>query len=286
MVDWSPKSWTKKPALQQPVYEIPTDLERVVQQIAKLPPLVTSWEIDKLKSQLAEAAQGKRFLLQGGDCAETFEDCNSATIVNKLKILLQMSLILIHATQKKVIRVGRLAGQYAKPRSSDMESRNGEVLPSYRGDMVNGIGFSQQERIPQADLMLRAYERAALTLNFIRSLIDGGFADLHHPEYWHLDFIPLSSDGAVYQKIVTSIAEALQFMETITGIPISNLDRVDFLQAMRGCISNMSRPRLDECHISPGGIICQHIFCGLVTAQECLTVLTLNTFEELSIQSE
>ncbi len=234
MTEWSPELWKKKPALQQPVYEDQADLDRVVRQISQLPPLVTSWEVDKLKAQLAEAAQGKRFLLQGGDCAETFADCNSATIVNKLKILLQMSLILIHATQKKVIRVGRLAGQYAKPRSSDMESRSGHVYPSYRGDMVNAIGFSQGERRPQADLLLRAYERAALTLNFIRSLIDGGFADLHHPEYWNLDFIPLSSDSAAYEKIVTSIAESLRFMETVTETPISNLERVDFFTSHEG----------------------------------------------------
>ncbi len=197
-------------------------------QLSTLPPLVTSWEIESLKGQLAEAAEGRRFLLQGGDCAERFDECESSAIASKLKILLQMSLVLVHGTRKRVIRVGRFAGQYAKPRSEDLETRDGVTLPSYRGDLINHAGFSPLERTPDPQLMLRGYERAALTLNFIRSLIDGGFADLHHPEYWDLDFVRHSPRAAEYQRIVESIGESLRFMEALANASVGEINRVDF----------------------------------------------------------
>jgi 3-deoxy-7-phosphoheptulonate synthase len=140
---WSPRSWRLKPAAQQVAYASEAALALAVSQLASLPPLVTSWEVESLKSQLAEAAQGKRFLLQGGDCAEQFNDCTSDTITNKLKILLQMSLVLVQGSGKPIIRVGRFAGQYAKPRSDDVETRAGATLPSYRGDLVNRSGFTE-----------------------------------------------------------------------------------------------------------------------------------------------
>ncbi len=176
--DWQPASWRGKPAAQQPSYPDAAALDATLTQLARLPPLVTSWEIENLRRQLADAARGERFLLQGGDCSENFHDCESDSIASKLKILLQMSLVLVHASRKPVIRVGRFAGQYAKPRSADLETRAGVTLPAYRGDMVNCLGFTPAERIPDPTLLLRAYERSSLTLNFIRSLIDGGFADL------------------------------------------------------------------------------------------------------------
>src|SRR5215470_12416461 len=135
--DWSPTSWQTKPAAQQPKYPDSARVEEVLAELSCLPPLVTSWEIERLKSQLAEAARGERFLLQGGDCAETFADCTSGVIANKLKLLLQMSLVLTHALRRRIIRVGRFAGQYAKPRSEDMETRGDVTLPSYRGELVN-----------------------------------------------------------------------------------------------------------------------------------------------------
>ena len=196
--------------------------------MSTLPPLVTSWEIESLKAQLAEAAAGRRFLLQGGDCAESFQECDAAQIASKLKILLQMSLVLVHGTRKRVIRVGRFGGQYAKPRSEDVETRNGVTLPTYRGDLVNAVGFTEAERTPDPQRMLRGYERAALTVNFIRSLIDGGFADLHHPEYWDLDFVQHSPRGAEYQRIVESIGESLRFMEALAGTTAGEINRVDF----------------------------------------------------------
>jgi len=211
-------------------------VEQVAGQLSRLPPLVTSWEIESLKTQLAEAADGRRFLLQGGDCAERFEECDSSVIASKLKILLQMSMVLVHGTRKRIIRVGRFAGQYAKPRSDENETRNGVTLPSYRGDLINRPGFTEAQRTPQPELMLRGYERAALTLNFIRSLIDGGFADLHHPEYWDLDFVQHSSRAAEYQRIVESIGESLRFMETLAGTNIGEINRVDFFTSHDGLI--------------------------------------------------
>ena len=162
----------------------------------------------RCKAQIAEAQRGERFLLQGGDCAETFDDCDSGQIARKLKILLQMSLVLLHGMKKPVIRVGRFAGQYAKPRSADTETRDGVTLPCYRGDLVNRPGFTPAEREPDPELLLRGYERAALTLNFVRALIDGGFADLHHPEYWDLGFVkhsplegPVRADRGVDRRL-------------------------------------------------------------------------------------
>jgi len=200
----------------------------VVAQLSHLPPLVSSWEIESLKSQLAEAAAGRRFLLQGGDCAESFDDCSSSAIADKLKILLQMSLVLVHGTGRRVIRVGRFAGQYAKPRSADTETLDGQTLPSYRGDLINRAEFTAAGRTPDPQLMLRAYERSALTLNFIRALIDGGFADLHHPEYWDLGFVRHSPHAAEYQRMVQSIGQSLRFMETLAGQTVGDMTRVDF----------------------------------------------------------
>ncbi|MGH8400379.1 MAG: 3-deoxy-7-phosphoheptulonate synthase, partial [Gammaproteobacteria bacterium] len=183
---WTPDSWQSRIAGQQPLYADSSAVERVLAEIRRLPPLVTSGEVDKLRQQLAEAGRGERFLLQGGDCAENFDDCTADPIANKLKILLQMSLVLVHGLKKRVIRVGRIAGQYAKPRSTEMETRGDITLPSYRGDLINRTGFSVAERTPNPELMLRGYEHAALTLNYVRAMVDGGFADLHHPEYWDL----------------------------------------------------------------------------------------------------
>lgn len=226
--DWRPDSWQTRPAAQQPVYADPAALASVVEQLRRLPPLVSSYEIESLKAQLAEAALGQRFLLQGGDCSETFADCQSSVIAAKLKILLQMSLVLTYETRRRIIRVGRFAGQYAKPRSAEVETRNGLTLPAYRGDLVNRPEFSPRQRQPDPQLLLRGYERAALTLNFIRALIDGGFADLHHPENWSLSFACARSVAEAYQQRVAAVQEAVSFLETLTGGPIPQLQRVDF----------------------------------------------------------
>ena len=211
-----------------PAYSDPQALERTLAQLSVLPPIVVSWEVEQLKQQLAEAQQGRRFLLQGGDCAESFSDCRSEQIAKKLKILLQMSLVLLHGLKKPVIRVGRFAGQYAKPRSADLETRDGVTLPSYRGDVINRPAFTPEDREPDPELMLRGYERAALTLNFIRALVDGGFADLHHPEYWDLGFVEHSPLREAYQRIAASIADSLDFFEALSGGPIHEASQVRF----------------------------------------------------------
>jgi len=233
-MSWTPDSWQSFPAEQQPTYADPAALARVVRELAALPPLVTSWEVEALKRQLADAQRGEAFLLQGGDCAESFDDCTSPVIADKLKILLQMSLVLVHASRRPVIRVGRFAGQYAKPRSADREERDGASLPAYRGDLINRSPFSETDRAPDPQLLLRGYERAALTLNFIRALIDGGFADLRHPEYWDLDFVQHSPLADEYRARVASIGTSLRFMETLAGRPIAEMSRVDFFTSHEG----------------------------------------------------
>ena len=234
MPEWSPGSWRSKPAAQQPVYASPPDLARTVAELASLPPLVTSWEIELLKRHLAEAARGERFLLQGGDCAEQFNECTADVITKKLKILLQMSLVLVQGCKKPVIRVGRFAGQYAKPRSEDLETRDGVTLPTYRGDIVNRPGFTEADRAPDPQLLLRAYERSALTLNFIRALVKGGFADLHHPEYWDLDFAQHSALAGEFHGMAHSVVDALRFMENVAGVPAGQIGSVDFFTSHEG----------------------------------------------------
>ncbi len=226
--DWTPDSWRGKPALQMPTYPDMDELAATQEELRSLPPLVTSREILSLKQQLAEAQEGQRFLLQGGDCAETFAECNSDVISNRLKVLLQMSLVLVHGLKVPVVRVGRFAGQYAKPRSADTETRDGVSLPSYRGDIVNSPEFTEQARRPDPRRMIKAHARSAMTMNFVRSLIDGGFADLHHPEYWGLGWVSQSPHAADYQKMVAGIGDAVRFMETLAGRRMQSLNRVDF----------------------------------------------------------
>ena len=225
---WSPSSWRGRPATQQPTYPDAEALASVQRELGLLPPLVTSWEILALRKQVAEAQEGRRFLLQGGDCAESFSDCESGLISNRLKVLLQMSLVLVHGLRLPVVRVGRFAGQYAKPRSADVETRDGVTLPSYRGDFINQPGFTVEERTADPRRMVKGHARSAMTMNFVRALIDGGFADLHHPEYWDLGWVrhsPLSED---YHRMVDAVGDAVRFMETISGEALHNLNRADF----------------------------------------------------------
>lgn len=241
--EWHPASWQKFEASQQATYPDKGELDRTVAELSRLPPIVTSWEVDALKDHFAKAQRGEAFVLQGGDCAETFEQCTSQDIVAKLKILLQMSLVILYGLKKPVIRVGRMAGQYAKPRSADMETRDGVTLPSFRGDLVNRSGFTEQERVPDPQMILRGYERAAMTLNFVRSLIDGGFADLHHPEYWDLDWVGHSNMADDYHKIVHEISNSLDFLETILGRELHQAQKQRSTQRTRVCICTTNRHR-------------------------------------------
>jgi 3-deoxy-7-phosphoheptulonate synthase len=232
--DWSPSSWQQKRVDQPVIYPDAARLEAVLARLARLPPLVTSWEVETLRRHLAEAARGERFLLQGGDCSESLDECEAAIIARKLKIILQMSVILVYGCKKRVTLVGRYAGQYAKPRSSLTETREGKTLPSYRGDTINRSGFTEQDRTPDPELLLRGYQCAALTLNFIRSLVQGGFADLHHTEYWELGFVRHSPQAAEYRSMVERIADAIRFMETCATVPAGDLNRVDFFTSHEG----------------------------------------------------
>ncbi len=226
--NWSPQSWQQYPAAQQPEYPDQEALADSLRQLQELPPLVTSWEITALRQQMAECAAGKRFLLQGGDCAESFADCNSTVITNRLKVLLQMSMLLVHGLKMPVVRVGRFAGQYAKPRSSNDETRDGVTLPSYRGDIVNGPEFTPEARIPDPQRLLEGHSRSAMTMNFVRSLVDGGFADLHHPEYWDLSWVEHSKEAQDYREMLSQIGDSLRFLETLAGRRVGALQRVEF----------------------------------------------------------
>jgi 3-deoxy-7-phosphoheptulonate synthase len=239
---WTPSSWRGRAEAHAITYEDREELDRVLARLSTLPPLVTSWEIERLKSQLAEAQQGKRFLLQGGDCAEMLDDCDGAVITRKIKILLQMSLVLLQASGKPVIRVGRLAGQYAKPRSNPVETRDGESLPSYFGDLINGAEFDAASRRPDPERLLRGYAHSAMTLNFVRSLSAAGFADLHHPEYWDLGFFnraDLSPEvRADYERVTTEVSRAMRFMEALGEDSVEKLSRVEFFTSHEGLSLN------------------------------------------------
>lgn len=225
---WQPDSWQQKSAVQQPAYPDPAALSGALEDLRTLPPLVTSWEVEALRNQLAEAEAGRRFVLQGGDCAESFGDCRAEIITNRLKVLLQMSLVLVHGMQTRVTRIGRFAGQYAKPRSADTETRNGVTLPAYRGDIVNAPGFTPEARVPDPQRLLRGHMYSAMTINFVRGLIDGGFADLHHPEYWDLAWAKHSPLAAEYQSRVDAIGNSLRFMERLAGTDLHEFNRIDF----------------------------------------------------------
>lgn len=240
--DWSPDSWRARPLAQAIDYPDPARLDACVRQLRDLPPLVTSWEIERLKREIAEAQAGQRFILQGGDCAETLDDCRPDVITNKLKILLQMSLVLVYGGKKPVTRIGRFAGQYAKPRSSATETFPVDgvpvTLPSYFGDLVNRPAFTAEARTPDPNLMVRAYKHSALTLNFIRALVDGGFADLHHPEYWDLRFFTHASlspaQRAEYERMSRTLADGLRFMEALGERKVDDLTRVEFFTSHEG----------------------------------------------------
>ncbi len=232
--DWSPSSWKRRPITQAVIYPDQAAADWVLAAVSKLPPLVTSWEVETLKAELAEAARGQRFLLQGGDCCESFDDCRPDSITAKLKILLKMSIILIYGARRQVIRLGRFAGQFAKPRSAEIETRNGVSLPSYRGDSINRRDFNAAARTPNPELVLRGYERAALTLNFVRSLVDGGFADFRHPELWDLDFVNHSAHSKDFHAIMESIVDAVRFTETVAGRSLTELNRAEFFTSHEG----------------------------------------------------
>ena len=265
---WSPTSWQSRTAIQQPAYADAAALDRAVAQLRELPPLVTSWEVLALKRKLAEASEGRCFLLQGGDCAESFADCTSPIISNRLKVLLQMSLVLVHGLKLPVVRVGRFAGQYAKPRSADTETRDGVTLPCYRGDIVNRPEFTAAAREPDPQRLIEAHSKSALTMNFVRALIDGGFADLHHPEYWDLAWVEHSPLQSEYRRMVESIGDSVRFMETLAG-EAPSYQKVDFYTSHEALLLNYEGAVTRQVPRNPGWFnLSTHFpWIGMRTAQ-------------------
>ena len=211
-MSWSRDSWRDFPIKQQPVYKDKKALEEVEEQLRKFPPLIFAEEARSLKKQLAKAGRGEAFIVQGGDCAESFNAFNADTIKNLFKLILQMSVVVAYSSGKPVVKIGRVAGQFAKPRSSDYEERNGVKLPSYRGDIINSIEFSAEAREADPYRMIRAYYQSAATMNLLRAFSRGGLADLNKVHQWNLDFIKNHPIGQRYEEISCQIDKAMKFL--------------------------------------------------------------------------
>jgi 3-deoxy-7-phosphoheptulonate synthase len=218
---WKPDSWRGKPIVQVPTYPDQALLETVEQDLRNFPPLVFVKEVRDLKEKLALVAEGKSFLLQGGDCAESFKEHKTDYIRDYLRLFLQMALILVFDGNRHVVKVGRVAGQFAKPRSSDVEKRNGEELPSYRGDIINGPDFTAEMRIPDPRRQLQAYRQSAATLNFLRALLDGGYASLANVNLWELNFMAGTPIEARYAKLAGEIKRTVE-VNRLLGITEEN----------------------------------------------------------------
>ncbi len=227
---WSPDSWHGLPIAQQPEYPDAEALATVLARLKVSPPLVFAGEARRLKAQLGEVAEGRAFLLQGGDCAESFAEFHADNIRDTFRVLLQMAVILTFAAACPVVKVGRMAGQFAKPRSEPFEERDGVTLPSYRGDNINGIEFEAKARTPDPERLIRAYSQAAATLNLLRAFAQGGYADLHGVHRWNLGFVSDSPQGERYRDLADRISESLAFMEAcgITGEYLQEVRQTDF----------------------------------------------------------
>lgn len=225
MKEWSPKSWRHFPIKQQPIYSDKTLLKRVESELKGYPPLVFAGEARNLKSRLAEAVEGRAFLLQGGDCAESFSQFNAINIRDMFKVIIQMSAILTFAGRMPIIKVGRLAGQFAKPRSNDSEIIDGVELPIYRGDIINSVDSTLQGREPNPKRMLQAYNQSAATLNLLRAFAQGGFADLNEVHKWNMKFVKNNAFGKKYEALAQRITEALEFMKAC-GINTKNTQQL------------------------------------------------------------
>lgn len=224
MDEWMPDSWRSKPAVHLPEYVNQEHLKTVEGKLRKYPPLVFAEEALRLKQSLSEVANGRAFLLQGGDCAESFAEFGANNIRDMFRILLQMAVVLMYGASRPVVKVGRLAGQFAKPRSLAMETIDGITLPSYRGDNINGIDFTPDSRLPNPERMLQAYHRASATLNLLRAFSQGGYADLNKVQEWNLGFVDNSLQGEHYRRFASRISETLDFMAacgiTAEAVPV------------------------------------------------------------------
>lgn len=218
---WTKNSWKNYPVKQQPTYPNEQELDRVLSKLEKLPPLVFAGEVRNLQKALTKVSKGEAFLLQGGDCAESFENFGANNLRDMFKMLLQMAIVLTFAGGCPVVKIGRIAGQFAKPRSSDFEEVNGVKLPSYRGDIINGFEFDEKARVADPKRMLEAYYQSATTLNLLRGFARGGLADLHEVHRWNLDFFKKGESYKQYKDISEKISQALDFMEAC-GINTNN----------------------------------------------------------------
>lgn len=229
MKQWDLTSWRGKTALQQPVYPDLEHLARVENTLGKMPPLVFAGEARQLKKALAQVASGQSFLLQGGDCAESFAEFHANNIRDTFKVMLQMAVVLTYAGKCPVVKVGRMAGQFAKPRSAGTEIIDGVELPSYRGDIINGIEFTEQARVPDPERLVQVYNQSASTMNLLRAFAQGGFADLHQVHQWNLDFLNASPAGSRFHSLAEKIDDAMQFMEACgVGSGLAQLRETDF----------------------------------------------------------
>ena len=222
---WSPASWKSFPVQQNVHYDDQKTLNRVLADLSNCPPLVTVNEIQLLNQQLTEISQGKRFLLQGGDCAESFTECNGESISKKFQVMLQMSLILLHGLRKPIVRVGRIAGQYAKPRSNNVETKNNITLPCYRGDLINQSAFTKEARTPNPQRMLDGYHHAAVTLNYLRALTNDGVSNLKAASTWTLP--PIYAQTSNYQETLSAILNSLDFVDAFGGLKHDRSNHID-----------------------------------------------------------
>ena len=229
------ESWRALPAKQQPLWPDPAAVQSAAAELRSYPPLVFAGECDQLKDRLAQVARGEAFVLQGGDCAETFAGVTADAIRNKLKTLLQMAAVLTYAGSVPVVKIGRIAGQYGKPRSKDTETRDGVTLPAYRGDSVNGFDFTAEDRVPDPWRMVRMYHSSAATLNLVRAFTTGGYADLHQVHAWNRDFVAGSPSGKRYELLAAEIQRALDFMRAC-GVDPEETRTVEFFSSHEGLL--------------------------------------------------
>jgi 3-deoxy-7-phosphoheptulonate synthase len=261
-------SWRALPAAQQPDWPDRGELDKVVAELGGLPPLVFAGECDQLKEQLAAVVRGEAFVLQGGDCAETFAGATADNVRNKLKTLLQMAIVLTYAGRVPVVKIGRLAGQFAKPRSKNTETRDGVELPAYRGDMVNGFDFTPEARTPDPARLLKAYHSSAVTLNLARAFTKGGYADLRQVHAWNQDFVAESPAGRRYEQLAREIDQALAFMHACGADP-EEFHTVEFYSSHEALILDYDRAltRIDSRTGLPYDVSAHMVWIGERTRQ-------------------
>ena len=240
MSTWSRSSWREKPIKQQPTYPDTAVLEQIESQLRNYPPLVFAGEARTLKKSLADVCEGKAFLLQGGDCAESFSEFHAHNIRDTFKVMMQMAVVMTFAGGVPVVKIGRLGGQFAKPRSSDMETIDGVSLPSYRGDIINGVDFNEAARIPDPQRMVQAYNQSAATLNLLRAFASGGLADLHQVHAWNLGFVGQNDLTKKYDELSRKIDDSLRFMAAcgITSDTYRTLRETDFYTSHEALLLN------------------------------------------------